>query len=321
VKTLVFTFMVILLSSITYAEIYTGALSPSSIDVCGTYSDSFELVATNIWNMDNFTHYGVEIRLVNPDTDAFTIISDESVILGDIPVNSESPIDHATWQISCDDNYPGNYTFYVEYHNSSDFVSDSQGETESVVAVHEEYHPPIEMVLIEPDLDIYTDAPDLIVDTNVDATCRYDENETSYSSMVNTMVGAGTEHSADLGELEDGEYTYYIACKNPYDETSGMEVIFTIDNSPPEITSYSPSSRISTSYTQLAVNTNKDAICKYGNTEGMEYSNMNEMSSLDKREHTLNLVNLYDGLYKYYIRCEDMAGNIMSDDFICYNNC
>jgi hypothetical protein len=71
------------------------------------------------------------------------------------------------------------------------------------------------------------------VTTNKNATCRYDTVNTSYSSMEYEFSGTGTGHSVLL-ELDSGDYTYYVLCKDTDENLMDTSVIvsFTVDLPP-----------------------------------------------------------------------------------------
>lgn len=77
----------------------------------------------------------------------------------------------------------------------------------------------------------------LQVSTNEPAFCKYGEENTSYSSMGDNLVGSLMSHEDDLGVLEDGNYVFYSRCVDlsGNEMTSSAVINFTINTT---ITAY-----------------------------------------------------------------------------------
>jgi len=88
----------------------------------------------------------------------------------------------------------------------------------------------------------------------------------------------------------------------------------------PTISNPSPTGTLSSNITNtsLGINTNEAATCKFSESAGTEYSDMaNSLTSSNNIQHQANLSNLTQGnRYQYYVRCEDLAGNATTTDFI-----
>ena len=70
--------------------------------------------------------------------------------------------------------------------------------------------------------------------------------------------------------------------------------------------------------TTISLTTNEPAYCRYSANQGLSYSSMGSDFSYDKEklDHTAS-VGLSDNMvYKYYIRCRDIAGNKNGDDAV-----
>ena len=98
-----------------------------------------------------------------------------------------------------------NYTYYVRCQDSS---GNEQAKTVSFL---------VTPVIITNTTDTSFSASPVIlsVETDVDANCRYDENDIEYNTMVGSFTtGAGTTtHSEPVATLSTGTYTYYVRCE------------------------------------------------------------------------------------------------------------
>ncbi len=69
--------------------------------------------------------------------------------------------------------------------------------------------------------------------TNEYALCRYDESDVSYSSMSEPFVGSALTHERDLGILPIGNYTYFVRCQDPSENTMEESAIINFTIVPP----------------------------------------------------------------------------------------
>ncbi len=85
--------------------------------------------------------------------------------------------------------------------------------------------------------------PTLSVTTDEDATCKYCETDSSYTSLCKSFSTTGTKtHSVAVGPLNDESYTYYVRCKDKAGNvnTASTKIQFTVeagsnDTTPPAI--------------------------------------------------------------------------------------
>ena len=85
--------------------------------------------------------------------------------------------------------------------------------------------------------------PTLSVTTDEDATCKYCETDSSYTSLCKSFSTTGTKtHSVAVGPLNDESYTYYVRCKDKAGNvnTASSKIQFTMeagsnDTTPPAI--------------------------------------------------------------------------------------
>ncbi len=169
----------------------------------------------------------------------------------------------------------------------------------------------------------------ITLDTEDLARCRYSISDTGYDSMGNDMdTPDGLEHSATLGSLSKGSYTYYVRCKdfegNAND--SSKEVKFSVgeiscvgENCPtipsggsgPKLTGLLPKGTLYTGYTTLSVNTDVPAECRYSWLD-KDYESMTlpPFSSSNKLYHTAPVVLSNLGYYVAYVRCKSDGGAV-----------
>ena len=84
----------------------------------------------------------------------------------------------------------------------------------------------------DPSGTIDDDTPTLKVYTDEPATCRFDTDDVSYSSMDDEFDSTDDTYSSHtLSSLDDNDYTYYIRCEDRQDNemSSSEEIDFTVD--------------------------------------------------------------------------------------------
>ena len=77
-----------------------------------------------------------------------------------------------------------------------------------------------------------TNSPALTVTTNVAAACQYKTTSFTYNNGIQFTTDGGTNHSVQLGNLNDGQHSYYIICKGNASGVTSSEdyqLIFTVD--------------------------------------------------------------------------------------------
>jgi len=78
-----------------------------------------------------------------------------------------------------------------------------------------------------------TNAPILAVTTAAPAKCQYSENEFIYGSGTQFTTDGDTGHSAQLKNVEDGNHTYYVVCKDVgtgKTNSTPIEIVFAVSN-------------------------------------------------------------------------------------------
>jgi len=170
----------------------------------------------------------------------------------------------------------------------------------------------------------------LSVVTDESASCKYSTTaNTDFADMTNVFSNtAGTNHSADVRGLSDGnQYDYYVRCEgltnnvNDSDYLISFDVASGADSTAPVISNSTPNQTrpMNTMSTTLALQTDGDATCKYDLNAGTVYSSMsNSFNSRDDgTSHSISVAGLWNGgSFSYYVRCEDLAGNVNDVDHL-----
>jgi uncharacterized delta-60 repeat protein len=152
----------------------------------------------------------------------------------------------------------------------------------------------------------------LSLTTDVAATCKYTDSGAGmdYSNMKKFFDETGeTEHSESVSDLADGEYTYYVRCKNTSSgaaNTTDAKITFTVDTT--EIVVEITQSYFDPDTNTLSVTTDVAASCRYKKGIDVDYTSMNDsFLSTGATLHEVTLDALSDGTYTYYVRCENTA--------------
>jgi hypothetical protein len=104
-------------------------------------------------------------------------------------------------------------------------------------------------------------------------------------------------------------------------EVSGIVPVSpTIDGAPPVLLGSSPSGVLpaGTRSTNMVVNTNENSTCRFSYSSGLAYSGMQfNFSTTGGLSHSTPITGMLDNSsYNYYVRCQDLAGNASSSDYI-----
>ncbi|MBI3190124.1 hypothetical protein HYZ41_00310 [archaeon] len=87
----------------------------------------------------------------------------------------------------------------------------------------------------------------------------------------------------------------------------------TADSSAPTITATAPTTaaKVTTATPALLVNTSENAVCKF-DTSSKVYASMANIMDGSGTTHNYTLASLTNGVYTYYVRCQDTYGNVMT---------
>ncbi len=88
---------------------------------------------------------------------------------------------------------------------------------------------------------------------------------------------------------------------------------------PPKRFNASPTGEIPyyTKKTDISLDTDKVAVCRYSSTKGMSYDKMQLFSNTGATHHSTEVTGFSEGReYTYYVRCQDLKKNKNQEDFI-----
>jgi hypothetical protein len=168
------------------------------------------------------------------------------------------------------------------------------------------------------------------VATNVAATCKYSTTAgTTFANMSDKFSKTGgTTSSTRFNGLSDGnEYNIYVRCQDDSGNTNTEDynITFSVegsnsDTTPPTMSEAGPSGSLESTTTSvtLTVKTNEPSTCKY-DTKSFNYKRLsNTFSNTGGTDHTSSVSVESGQSYRYYVRCEDEAGND-SSGFVMIN--
>jgi hypothetical protein len=172
------------------------------------------------------------------------------------------------------------------------------------------------------ELNADTSSITLKVATDVVSTCKYSTVAgTDYNSMTSTFskTNALTSTTNYSGLTNGTGYDIYVRCKDGGNvvNTSDYKISFSVagtesaDSTPPKMSDPSPKDALSASTTSatLSIKTDEAATCKYG-TSSLQYSRLpNTFSTTGGTDHSSPVDVTSGQIYKYYVRCQDTAGN------------
>lgn len=148
------------------------------------------------------------------------------------------------------------YTYYVSCKDEAGNENDSGNNAKVSFSVESgDTTPPTVTITSPTDGQIFPLGSVLTLGatTTESALCRYSANNTSYSAMPASQnfnkTTYSTSFSAFLIGLSQGEYTYYVSCKDEAGNENNAQISFTIsgDSTPPMVfVTYSPPSPIPT---------------------------------------------------------------------------
>lgn len=99
-----------------------------------------------------------------------------------------------------------------------------------------------------------------------------------------------------------------------------IEYLSGVDTTPPIRSNGQPTGIFAAGTTQatLSLTTNENATCRYATVAGVTYvSSTNVFSTTGFTAHSVTVTGLVDGTaYNFYVKCEDVAGNANTNDFL-----
>lgn len=146
-----------------------------------------------------------------------------------------------------------------------------------------------------------------------------------FRNGVSVTTTAGTNYS-DTGLTANTTYNYTVAAYDAVPNQSAQSGTVpattqpVLDTTPAVRSNGAPTGILpsSTTATTLSLNTNESATCKYATVAGTTYSAMvSSFSTSNNTAHSAALSGLTAGQsYSYYVRCQDFASNVNTDDYI-----
>ena len=169
------------------------------------------------------------------------------------------------------------------------------------------------------------------VDTADLARCRYNSTDVSFDSMEGVMNSPdGLSHTASLGTLANGSYTYYVRCKDfagnansqsqviNFNVGGGSSPIVPPPSAEPKLSKLGPSGTLYQGYTTLSVTTDEAADCRFS-SHNKSYDAMTlQFQSSDQLLHTYDLTIPSYGTYTYYVICSDNSSNVSAASKISF---
>ncbi len=84
------------------------------------------------------------------------------------------------------------------------------------------------ITIINPGSKVVGEFTNLVVSVNEKSECRYKDDDDSFNDMENFDVINGTTFAAELTELEETSYEYYVKCKDDVGNIASKEVSFDV---------------------------------------------------------------------------------------------
>jgi len=298
-------------------SVQTNLLSPGSAELCSGHDQFVTITASGISNKVNDTLLSVTASLVISGNPGLSYITSQNVNIGNInPLASTSA--EPSWTLQCSSPSQGIYTAYVQYSSTNGYTGNSADETVTSLTVYESGF--LGNITIVEDSSaeeenypvIADDMPTIKVETNRNSICRGSlDNDEAYSDMDFIFYGSALDHNYTFIEpIEDGQHTVYVKCKDDLDSIMAKFITFIIDTSGPSINVISPESSVLGEYTELKINVNEDAECKYESDEDADFEDMGEFETITSTSFSIQLEDLEEDTYVYYIKCKDGSGNM-----------
>ena len=226
----------------------------------------------------------------------------------------------------------GKYQIFVRCQDASGNANEKDYYIQFEIDKGPDLTPPIiEMTSIMNDgyLIANTTSTNLKIYLNEPSQCSWSQFDTEYEAMPNkfTCVDSGFavsniyyglyECSTILTGLTNKDNTFFFRCKDRSNNINSESYKFTLKGTIPlEILSIGPSGEFKESNITLKVTTakgaeNGKATCGYS-LQDVSYENMIQFLTTNSNYHEQPFNLLQEGSYTYYVKCFDIAGNIVS---------
>jgi len=301
-------------------SIQTNLLTPISAELCSGHDQYVTITASGISNKENTTSLSVTASLIISGSSGLTYITSQNVNIGNInPLATTSA--EPSWTLQCSNPNQGVYTAYVEYSSTNGYSGSSSDEAVTSLTVYEYGFSGNITIVEDPnseeqDYPIISDnLPTIKVETSRDSICRgsLDADE-SYDNMDFIFYGSALTHNYTfIDPIPDGQHTVYVKCKDDLDTIMSQSITFIIDTTGPGITVLSPGNSVLGEFTELKVSVNEEAECRYED-EDIDYEGMDEFDVITSNTFAVQLENLEEDTYFYYVKCKDSSDNIMEKE-------
>jgi len=193
------------------------------------------------------------------------------------------------------------------------FVNCEDTETIAFKVKADNSAPSIDTFNVDP--DIILESPletKLIITTNEDTVCKYDEEATEYHLMGNFVNGSDTNendyrdyHEKLLTNLEDSrDYGILLRCRDLSGRNTSLAIVTFEVNTSAEavIINFTPEDNYGSSDDDVvfSVATNKKSVCKYGNESNPTHEDGS--FNVQGRMHETT-VEVSEGTHTYYFKC------------------
>lgn len=211
--------VLVLLLSTVYAEdlIWLGRLSPSEANICGQgNSEVVEIVASEIRLSEMNSSVSNLVAELVSDKDGLIFLGPSEVILGNLDYDSSIAF-NASWVLKCNPAMSGSYNLYVKFKdNSTDLGSSLSYRTAKINVVSEFDSKPPVVLSHKPDGLVSSSYTNLVVETDEDATCKYDtRKDINYENMQQSFdVTGGKHHEEGFKDLGNNVYHFYVKCRD-----------------------------------------------------------------------------------------------------------
>jgi len=252
---------IILVNPILTLALTTAAISPSSVKLCNLNSNEKTFTALGIWNNKNETFVNVTAELIISSNNDNFIISTSIVSLGNINAFS-FPEDNPSWIVQCNEAVAGNYTAYVQYEDAEGFIGTSLEKANSTIIVENPDITVPQILTHSPSGSVLTPYVTLEVNTNEDASCKYDSSKgIQYETMSSLFkITGGLSHKTTIQDLQDNYYSYYIKCEDLSGNKAqeDYKITFTVDTPPTAVIFLNKNSPLKAGTVEVTVTTSED---------------------------------------------------------------
>ncbi len=196
----------------------TKILTPSSVDLCGNYSQAVVVSALGVQNSDNATLSNVVATLNLSNSSGLRFVTSKDVALGSISPFSNSST-NPQWTLECTGTSSGSRTATVTYTNSGETAGNGSIEPTSTIILHSplpiDTTPP-QIMKYGPLATLTESSTKITLTTNEVADCKYStSSNTAFDVMTSlfTKVDA-TNFETQISGLAEGKKSFFVRCRD-----------------------------------------------------------------------------------------------------------